>query len=46
MNLRHAVALALVGLVADVKKQVVRPKFLAPFNESLMCLGCSTQPAS
>ncbi len=43
---RHAAALALVGCYLMWKKQVVRPKFPAPFCESLMCLGCSTQPAS
>jgi len=42
----NPIRLALVGWYLTRKKQVVRPKFPAPFYKSLMCLGCSTQPAS
>jgi len=46
VSFQQAAALALVGWYLMRKKQVVRPRFPAPIYKSLMCLGCSTQPAS
>ncbi len=46
MKDRHAARLAFTGWYLTWEKQVVRPRFPAPIYKSLMCLGCSTQPAS
>jgi len=45
VNLRHAAALALGGVVSDVKKAGCAPDVPGSGLQSLMCIGCSTQPA-